>query len=742
MRRTDRWSVAPLAIVALSAIAATFAGGKPTAVPAVDLALLAATAGALAFAAGFAPRWALFVVSGVAAAMSDFDLWGACGWAALLGAVALTARDARSRIIATGIGALAVQSLLRLPGSGFFGLPSLLVTAAALIFLGAAYRHAPRRHRSTARRLALGLAIAAVAAVALGTIPLIDARATINAGLDAADRAVAAARNGDTAAASTQMVRAEGALSSAADKVNSPLTLGLRYLPVAAQHHNAIRHATEIGAAVATESSAMVEDLRLLDNSVASGAPDLELIQSLAPRLERTARTLSDARSSLIRIDSPWLIPQVGNRLDSFVADIDELLPEVELAAEATAVLPGMLGADAPRQYLVFFATPAESRELGGFVGSWATIAVEQGSIRLIDSGRKTDLYPIASESRLDPAESLPWFLDMARPVEFPENLTGASDPRFVADMTQRVLGSGSELGFDIDGIIYIDAVAIIDLLQLTGPVTLGDGSVLTRENAGDFFFRDQYQIVSGERTELFESLSEVAAQVLEQLTTVALPGPEALGAQLGPAARGGHLQIVTFDERENEFLESVKLLRDFADRSLTDMVALVQSNGLANKMDLYLSRSLDYDISLGDDGLLNATATATLRSSPPPDAPAYTLGPEPTTGINRIWLSLYSPHVLTDVQLNGASVPWRQTEEFGLNRYLVQVDLPPTNEPYELVYDLVGRLSGQAYSLGVWRQALINVDTVSVTYRGQDGQIDWSGPLAENMTFVPEQVG
>ena len=98
-------------------------------------------------------------------------------------------------------------------------------------------------------------------------------------------------------------------------------------------------------------------------------------------------RTMAAAQESLTDVNSVWLIPQLSTRLDEVGEELATTGMDIDLANHATSVLPGILGADGPRRYLVLFVQPAESRELGGFVGAYGLLDVDQGRFRLSESG-------------------------------------------------------------------------------------------------------------------------------------------------------------------------------------------------------------------------------------------------------------------------------------------------------------------------------------------------------------------
>ena len=483
------------------------------------------------------------------------------------------------------------------------------------------------------------------------------------------------------------------------------------------------------------EAAAAVRDADIRNLRLNAGTLDLEALSQMGPRLRSTSAALDDAALQIRSTTSPWLVPALADRIEELLEEVEEFQPEIELGAAAAEVLPDMLGQTAPQTYFVMFGTPAESRELGGFLGSWALLSFDQGRLQLGESGRIVELYDVAAASEVPEGLVSDWFMEMARPTQFPQNLPSSPDMAQVAAVSRQVLAGAAD--GPIDGFIYADGYALADLLQLSGPVTIPfQDAALSSANAAQFFFSDQYRIDEGQaRSELFDTLADVAAGVVVGITGQTLPGPEELGRVMGPAARAGRLQMVTFDDEANDFLRSVKLLRDFGLNETQDFVGLVQTNGLGNKMDLYLRRTLDYEVAVDEDGGLDAIATVTLRSEVPDDAPAFTLGTGDTAGLNKVLLSLYSPLVLGSVTINGAPAEVRVASEFGMSRYLVEVTVGPNTEPLVVQYLLSGSLpTNEPYSLEVWHQPLVNDDDVVISAIGPGVEISWDGKLVENL--------
>jgi len=726
-------------VAVLAGLVASTASAAPTEVVWWDAVLKFAFAFVMVLVGSAAPRWATISVCSVAAAASGIQAWAIAGWLGLglvAGTAALRSRD---RVLtAVGLGA-AVQAMLRLPDLLFFGFPSLLVGGIFALTTLMGYRYSSRQRRRIVRQgVAFLLAFGLVLLFSAG-VTLLGVREDANQGILAARNGTVEIRNGNLSQAQNELEVALRRLESAKQTAASPWAKGLRLIPIAAQHHNSLEVALEQAVHVVASASVVIEEDDVLGMTFADGSIDVAALSQVAPRLQSAAVALRTAALETRAANHRWLLPPFADRLRSVEQESLDLLPEVELASDAAQTIPELLGLEGPQRYFVMFGTPAESRELGGFLGSWALMTANQGSLAISSSGRISELYDVAAQGSIAPGTVSDWFLAMNRPTRWPQNLTGSPDFRQVASVSRQVLAGASD--GPIDGFIYLDAWAVIDLLQLSGEVDVAfQEAPLTADNAADFFFFEQYRFEGIARTEIFDQLASVAGPVLTRLSSQSVSSIEEVARVLAPAARGGRLQMVTFDETHNEFLERVHLLREFGNTDTQDFVGLVQTNALGNKMDLYLYRELDYQVAITEDGQLNAIASATLRSDVPADAPPFTLGSGDTEGVNKVLLSLYSPLSLDDVTVNGVPGEVRIASEFGMGRYLVTVTVPPNAGPTVVEYSLSGSVStAEPYSLEVWHQPLVNSDQVAISVTGPEFGLEWAGELVENLVLAAE---
>jgi len=226
------------------------------------------------------------------------------------------------------------------------------------------------------------------------------------------------------------------------------------------------------------------------------GAVNLAAIESVLPVLEQSSTVLTSAKENIGAIDTSALIGPVK----SAVTEIDGMLGEIEPAlatAKAIApVLPGLLGADGPKNYLLVFQNSAEARPLGGIAGAQMLVTADQGRVSIAQeaSGREFAFESEEFANSHVPAEARQLFL-----VPFgvqSQNNTLTPRVEVAADLTRSMWQN--QRGASADTVIFVDPTALTYVLGATGPIGLPDGSELTADNAIDLLLNGVYQKYSG----------------------------------------------------------------------------------------------------------------------------------------------------------------------------------------------------------------------------------------------------
>jgi hypothetical protein len=426
------------------------------------------------------------------------------------------------------------------------------------------------------------------------------------------------------------------------------------------------RAATQLGAAAGADAT----------------AAQLTRLRAAEPVLDRAARTASEVRGAVGALPHSSWMPAVDRARAELSRQLDRLVPAVQDAALATRVLPGMLGIDGRRRYLLVFQNTAEARGTGGLPGAFAVLAADQGRFsfeRFGNDNEMADVHPsvdLGAEyatmyARNDPAAT--WGSSNLSP-HFPYAA------RIWAAAWQQYSGQ------NIDGVIALDPGALARLLAAVGPGRLSDGTMLTSENVVDLTERTSYATYQStlERKAFFLDVARTASTRL--LSAATQPGR--LLAVLS-AARGlpgeGRLSVWSARSKEQQALAARPIGGELPDRP-GPFAGLVVNNAAGTKLDYYLDRSLDWSPGACTQAGRQVSVTVSLsnrapRQGLPPyvtqrvDRPPYPTRP----GDNRLLVSYYASAGadLTDAVLDGRPVLLESGTERGHPVYTLDLELP-----------------------------------------------------------------
>jgi hypothetical protein len=267
---------------------------------------------------------------------------------------------------------------------------------------------------------------------------------------------------------------------------------------------------------------------------------------------------LEGAAQRVRGIDQSSLISQVSAAVDQLGPVLTETADTVDAARRAIDLLPAMLGADGPRNYLIMFQNPAEPRASGGNPGALALIGTDGGRISLVQQATTAD-FPRFPEPVLPlPVETAGVYGNITGRFLQDTTLT----PRF--DLSSEL---ASEMWFQrfgtrVDGVLSIDPVALGYLLAATGPIDLPSGDQLTSENAADLLLNQVYQrYPAGAEQDAF--FAAASAAVFTRISTGSFDATKLVEAL---AKAGDERRVLVWNASEEEQV----LL---AGTSLTDML-------------------------------------------------------------------------------------------------------------------------------------------------------------------------
>ncbi len=621
--------------------------------------------------------------------------------------------------------------------------PAAATAATGIALLGMA--RAARIHRQKAdglppgvRRVGLlAVGVLAVLAVPAG-LAVVSLRALVLDGAAAAQRGLEEARRGDVDAARSAFDEAEDDFTTAAGRLDQPWArLGLA-LPVLGPNLAAVRTLSVVGADLAS-TGANLSTAAGQNLTVSSGSVPLDEIRRLAPDLAKAAADLSRARTTTAGVKRAYLLPSLRAELAGFESRLAQASAEAATSAEVAALVPDLLGGEAPRRYFLAIQNNAELRATGGFIGNYGELVAEDGTLRLDRMGRHQDLNEAGP--RVKALEAPPDYLERYAPFEVAstwESVNLSPDFPTVAGVIAGLYPQSG--GRPVDGVLSVDPVGLAALLELTGPVNVaGWPEPISADNVVDVTLNQAYVRFAGQRDERIDFLADVATASVDALRTARLGSPARIIAAVGDAARGGHINLWSAQPAEQALFDRLGVAGR-VDPVESDSLLVVNQNVAGNKLDYYLTRTTSYAVQLrpeGDGFAVTSRLGAQLENRAPDDLPRYVGGPFDrrfTAGENRTFISVYAPLALVGATLDGSPLNLAAADELQRRVYSTFLSIG-AGTTAALEVQMEGRVSagpGGWYELDLLHQPLLTDQATTATFEVPDG---WRIAEAEGAT-------
>ncbi len=446
----------------------------------------------------------------------------------------------------------------------------------------------------------------------------------------------------DTAHSTLNQLREYTARARAAG--NDPLWRAAGNLPAVGANFSAVSEMTvsaddvvNLAIAPILEESAATEweSLAPIDGRI-----DIGPIEQLSPRLSAASNTVHLSYERLSSIDSTKLVSQIAQPLEEATIQLGEASKALHDASAAAKVLPGMLGSERRREYLLLIQNSAEIRATGGIPGALAVLTATDGRIELADQGSATALGAFEPAVDVDPAQISIYSSRMGRFMQS-SNLT----PDFpTAARTAATMWNIRHEHSALDGVIAVDPVALSYILHATGPVELsfddpamndllsasGLPRSLTAENVVPTLLSDVYKAIEEPRMQ-DGYFAAVASEIFEALSS-GTGGDAELIQALTQSAQESRLNVWSADSGEQAIIASSALAGGVTGPGSGGAAFGAYFNdGTGAKMDYYVRRTVQLQGSCTPGGYLQYTLTATLTNAAPLDAakslPAYVTG-------------------------------------------------------------------------------------------------------------------
>jgi hypothetical protein len=718
--------------VAASGIVTALAGGAQAS-PQPWLGVVGATASALVLVSR--PGALLVAAALVLPAAWPHALGTGAAGVALGLAVGIAVAD--RRVLRSAVAIALPLAIVDLAWPTFTGGSAAVAGVAVTVLAASGLRALDPYHR---RRALVGAGLAAGAVVVVGcaaatTIAL--QRTNLERAVDAIEAGLDATARGDSDAAAAHLADAADAFDVAAGRLDLPwVELGER-IPVFGDQIHAVDVMVDAGASAAdvgarAAATADPDSIRPRDGSV-----DLGRLDTVREQVVDARDALLDVRARVDSVRSPWLVPAISGELADVRSRSVDAVDDADAALEALAVVPGMLGADGERRWLLVIQTPSELRGAGGLPGNYGVLHAEHGRVELERVGRINEIAEPAEHGGIPvvgPADYLARYSAHYALFNYFQNSTVSPHFPSVAEaMTGRYEAVTNQV---VDGAISLDPTGFASLLALIGPVQVDGWDVpIDANNAEQVLLHEQYERLVPDSDERVELLERLADAVFDRVVGGDLPGPGDVGAELAPDVAARHIQLWSRRPAEERWFAHIGASGALAP-VVGDALAVISTNASEVKIDWYLHRDITYDVQTADDGTVQATLRVRLHNDAPTTGSAYVIGPSPyidvTPGVNRTRLSIFTPLGLVDAGIDGRPYAIEPSAERGRNVYDVDLDVPPGGT-VEVDLRLAGPVPA-GYRLDLHHQPVVNPDTVRVTV---DGEVLYDGAQDRDLTLT-----
>lgn len=301
--------------------------------------------------------------------------------------------------------------------------------------------------------------------------------------------------------------------------------------------------------------------------------------------------------------------------------------------AEGVAVMRNLLGLyraaggfDQKKTYLILLQNSMELRPTGGFIGSIATVTVEDGAM---ETPVVQDVYALDGQLKghVDPPIPIKEVLQQEHWYLRDSNW----DPDFRASGQRAAWFYEKETGQTVDGVIAVSTPVLTDILGVTGPLDLVDyNDRITKENFfGKSLFYTKADFFPGS-TQKKDFLGSLMVAILGRVSSAKSGDASGLMRVVGRALAAGDIQFWFPQGQVQAIAEQAgwvgEVTRSMPCQALSppcavERVALVEANLGVNKVNPFIKRSVKTRIDVGEDGTADGAVDVIYQNTSTDDA-------------------------------------------------------------------------------------------------------------------------
>lgn len=307
-------------------------------------------------------------------------------------------------------------------------------------------------------------------------------------------------------------------------------------------------------------------------------------IEGMVGPARQSEAAFDDAASALERIDSSHFIGPVRERYDELRTLVTDARTTLGSTYRAARIIPRMMGTDRPRFYLMVLQNNAELRSGGGFPGALSLVRMKDGKVDIVEQADMADL----SRSLVPVVELTAEERQIFGPVLGILGINATLTPDFARSAEIIRAHWERAKGGRLDGMFFVDPVAVSYLLRGTGPVNVPRYPPVSANNVVGAVENEIYRLTN-DREVHSDYQQAVAEAVFDALTAGRGDTTESIRG-LVTGVLEGRIRMHSFDPESQAEIEGTTIAGEFSDKAGDQpQVGIYINDGGPTKMQYYL---------------------------------------------------------------------------------------------------------------------------------------------------------
>jgi len=337
------------------------------------------------------------------------------------------------------------------------------------------------------------------------------------------------------------------------------------------------------------------------NNDSAKSPSITDTLKAGLARTDLAIEEISLAAEEIKVINEEALPPEMRVRVSFAKKKVEEVAATLQATSEHFPALLKLLGDRYPHRYLILFQNNNEIRPTGGFIGSYAIMDINDGYIEKLET---YDVYDLDGSygGIIEPPEELKeftknWrFRDSNYSQDFP---TSAQKARWFLQ---------KEGGPTVDTVIAINQGLLKDMLEITGPVKVGDFGELNSENYNlllTFVIEGKIWGADDPKHILKVFVKEFEKKILDEKNL------SSIMSKLYKAVQQKHIMVYSADEEIQALFDSLGISgRVYENEKNEDYLSVINISTGGTKSDQFIEEKIHHHTHIDDLGTITDEVT------------------------------------------------------------------------------------------------------------------------------------